>query len=88
VKVGDPVFSSTHIGEMGNTKGNVTITTHLHFELRTAMNVDLNQDFPLRGKLFWINQDGGESCSPWTDCWLDLGLLYGYDASYKAYEGK
>jgi hypothetical protein len=80
------VDNSTHIGEMGNTKGAIdngeAIETHLHFEIRTSLNVDKSKEFPLRRMQWWMNQDGGKSCYPWTTCWLDLGMLYGYDPTY------
>ena len=74
VKKGDTVTYNTEIALMGATKGDETTTPHLHFEARTSMG--LNVDYSPKGQ-YWIFDAGLKAyyvlCSPWQNCWLDLG---------------
>jgi murein DD-endopeptidase MepM/ murein hydrolase activator NlpD len=89
VNENDWVTADTEIGVMGGTKGpkdnGEHIGPHLHFEVRTSLNVDLNPEMPnpVTRMPFWFNQDGGDTCNPWTTCWIDLGIIYGYSPSYE-----
>lgn len=75
INVGRIVDNRTQIGEMGNTAtGNV----HLHFEVRKAMNVNLNEhgnyaSFPRSIQSYWAN-----SANELHQSWVDLGLRFGY----------
>jgi RHS repeat-associated protein len=70
VSTGDSVTQNTPIGSVG-TSGKVD--THLHFEIRYATNVNLNEsENMLRGKDYWAFD------STWYSKFFDLGKIYGY----------
>ena len=70
VNPGTPVTQETPIGAVG-ISGNVD--PHLHFEIRYATNVNLNEgENILRGKDFWAFN------STWHKKFFDLGKIYGY----------
>lgn len=75
VGVGEDVNSDTFIGTTGKTKGEDMVPAHLHFEVRTAGNVNLASLGPFQGMRFW-----GYSQSTWVQDFLDLGAIYGYDS--------
>lgn len=70
VSTGSPVTQDTVIGSVGNTNHS---NIHLHFEIRYASNVNLNDgEVTLRGKDYWAFD------STWHRKFFDLGRIYGY----------
>ncbi|MCB8920661.1 MAG: peptidoglycan DD-metalloendopeptidase family protein [Ardenticatenaceae bacterium] len=78
VEIGDIVEAGTVIGTMGNTNGQGVNNVHLHFEIRTATNVNLDPEAanPFMGN-YWA-----DSNADLHDNWIDLGPIYGYHDQY------
>jgi RHS repeat-associated protein len=79
VSVGDVVDSRTRVGTMGDSG---TASVHLHFEVRTAMNVNLDaqgnyQSFPRSADSYWADTE-----SELKQKWVDLGPIFGYFSGY------
>jgi murein DD-endopeptidase MepM/ murein hydrolase activator NlpD len=75
---GTVVNTSIQIGSTGNTTGGEnTMNPHLHFEIRTSVNVNLASSDPFYGMSFW-----GYFKDRWRHNFVDLGLLFGYDDDY------
>ena len=77
VEVGDVIEAGTVIGSMGNTNGQGANNVHLHFEIRTAVNVDLDADGNPFGGNYWADSD-----EELHQSWVDLGPIYGYHNNY------
>lgn len=92
VNVGDSVDPSTQIGTAGATKpytdkngdyyedglNHSGSGAHLHFEVRKAANVNLAYPtYPFMGEAYW-----GYNQATWHDNFVDLGVIYGYNADY------
>jgi murein DD-endopeptidase MepM/ murein hydrolase activator NlpD len=80
VEVGDWVSTDTQIRSLGNSLAGFPEgakesdnPSHLHFEVRRATNINLNNTNPLFGQRYWAFS--GEQ---WGIYFLDLGGKYGY----------
>ncbi len=84
VSVGDFVTPVNSIGNMGNSLGSIPNGCsgpacpwiHLHFEGRTAANINLSSDNPLYGQRYWAFE--GEN---WKTYFIDLGKIVGYEGA-------
>jgi RHS repeat-associated protein len=90
VTEGDSVSYNDQIGTMGNTKGGGVTDTHLHLEIRTELNVNINSyqnnnEYVFGGTQWWVFTPGATTWyrlfPNWRSAWVDLGLIYGYDTS-------
>lgn len=88
VSPGDVVRPSTIIGSTGNTKGSscrdggCKLDPHLHFEVRTALNINQVGATPFSNRMFWGYRNEDKWQWNWQDYFLDLGYIYGYDTDY------
>jgi len=76
------VDNTTVIGTMGSTGMADPRNVHLHLEIRTALNVKLDEggsyaDFRRSPDDYW-----GDSPAELGSKWFDLGRLYGYSSDY------
>jgi murein DD-endopeptidase MepM/ murein hydrolase activator NlpD len=74
VAQGDIVDDTTAIGAMGESGTN---NIHLHFEVRKATNVDLTQDNPFQGQVWWP-----QTWTSLTSNFVNLGVIYGYASDF------
>ncbi|MFQ5580921.1 MAG: M23 family metallopeptidase, partial [Nitrospiria bacterium] len=78
VAEGDVVIAGTPIAEMGST---VNTSVHLHFEIRRATNVDLSQDHPFAGQIYWPS-----SLQELRANFVDLGPIFGYHNTFAQWD--
>jgi murein DD-endopeptidase MepM/ murein hydrolase activator NlpD len=84
VKPGVEISAGASIGTMGSTPVNSDNWIHLHYEVRTEANVNLDTDgtylsLPTSATSYWA-----DSLDDLLLNWIDLGPRFGYSTNYPA----
>jgi murein DD-endopeptidase MepM/ murein hydrolase activator NlpD len=83
VALGDPVGPTTVIGLVGNSGGGVDNPIHLHFEVRTATNINLDPANNVSPHEYYWAYSAAELRG---SRWLDLRPLFGQHAKFYTWE--